>query len=246
MHDAPPDVEANLIQTVGKASGRSSSSIVRVEVSHLPSLLVDVQLPPTYPVLAPPTSVEVKSSQSWLSDSLCERLRMIIDDMSREQQEIGEGILVRILDLVLSGDVLHSLSLYHMDDSDATLVIAHATPHLLAPLLSAYDRSRELAQFSQTSFECNICLESKKGSKCFALSCNHVFCQECLRDFWGLHIKEGDVEKVACANAECVKAKRQVGEAEVRMVMSDAEVLRWKWLKLKKAVENGEPASLRR
>lgn len=60
-----------------------------------------------------------------------------------------------------------------------------------------------------------------------------------------MYIKEGDVNKVACASSECIKAERKTTEAEVSMVVSEHGLLRWKWLVAKKAIEKGKITSSR-
>ncbi|KAG9124332.1 translation termination inhibitor protein itt1 [Ceratobasidium sp. 392] len=69
----------------------------------------------------------------------------------------------------------------------------------------------------------------------------------CLRSFWGLSVKEGEVGKVACPGVECTQEREKrkeedmVGGAEwedcVRRVLSEEEVTRWKWLRIKQAAE---------
>ena len=75
------------------------------------------------------------------------------------------------------------------------------------------------------------------------LECEHVFCRSCLEDFWKLCIKEGDVGRVGCPDPECVKEHREAIEEEVRRVVTEEEVLRWRWLRTKRALERGMTAS---
>ena len=112
-------------------------------------------------------------------------------------------------------------------------------PTILRQTLLAYDTQSSSAEFRQTSFSCSICFASLKGEHCIQLSCSHVFCVSCLQDYWGLCIEEGTVERVGCADPECVKAGREANEEEVRRVCGEKAVIRWKWLKVKKAVEKG-------
>lgn len=75
------------------------------------------------------------------------------------------------------------------------------------------------------------------------LECEHVFCRSCLEDFWKLCIKEGDVGRVGCPDPECVKERREATEEEVRRVVTEGEVLRWRWLRATRALERGMTAS---
>lgn len=78
-----------------------------------------------------------------------------------------------------------------------------------------------------------------KGARCIALSCSHVFCRPCLEDGWRLFIAEGDVAHVGCPDPQCVKDGREAGEEEVRRVVSEEEVRRWRWLRQKRLIEKG-------
>lgn len=120
-----------------------------------------------------------------------------------------------------------------------TCRITCTAPQMLSPLLKDFDDSSATLRFSNSSYSCSICLSSLKGSRCVLLQCTHVFCRECLQDFWGLCIKEGSVERVVCPEPSCIKNSREASEEELRRVVSDEEVRRWKWLRVKKAMEKG-------
>lgn len=107
------------------------------------------------------------------------------------------------------------------------------------PLLTDYETSTQQTRFSQTSYNCEICLTSIKGARCVPLSCSHVFCRPCLEEFWNLCIAEGDVGRVGCPDAICVKEGREATEEEVRRVVTDDGVRRWKWLRQKRLTDRG-------
>lgn len=117
--------------------------------------------------------------------------------------------------------------------------ISHAAPHMLLSVLRDYDMTTTERRFDQTSYSCSICLIFVKGAKCVLLSCQHVFCRDCLEDFWKLCISEGDVSRVTCPDPACVKLKREATEEEVRRIVNEEELKRWKWLKEKKLLETG-------
>ncbi|EMD41709.1 hypothetical protein CERSUDRAFT_79348 [Gelatoporia subvermispora B] len=124
-----------------------------------------------------------------------------------------------------------------ISSGDRAIRIPHAAPHLLLPLLVTYDKSAQMKTFCQTTYECQICISSIKGAQCIMLSCSHVFCRACLEDFWKLCITEGDVGRVGCPDPQCVKALREANEEEVRRVVTEEEVRRWKWLRQKRMLE---------
>jgi E3 ubiquitin-protein ligase RNF14 len=109
----------------------------------------------------------------------------------------------------------------------------------MLPILKDYDIKSKAAAFNQTSYSCSVCITSVKGAKSILLSCQHVFCRECLEDFWKLCIAEGDVGRVGCPDPDCVKAGREAVEEEVRRVVTEEEVIRWKWLREKRMLEKG-------
>jgi E3 ubiquitin-protein ligase RNF14 len=91
-------------------------------------------------------------------------------------------------------------------------------PQDLKILLLDFDSKTKREKFEQETFDCGICLvgsytgcascaeslylpdvEPKKGSACHRmLLCAHVFCVECLQDFYNTCITEGDITNVKC------------------------------------------------
>ena len=121
--------------------------------------------------------------------------------------------------------------------------ITHATPQMLLPFLTAYESKTQSSKFNLTSHSCNVCFETLKGSRCLQLLCGHIFCRACLRDGWSLYIAEGSVARVGCLDPQCVKDGQEAMEDEVRRVVTEEEVRRWKWLREKRAAETGESIS---
>ena len=243
----PPSNEGDLAEVPeGPAMDRLES---------LPPLLLTLVLPIEYPMRRPPILKTVHATSDWLPGPA-------IASMVKRLQEIwdaeGSGVLWRTCDWIRSGEFLTDIGL--LQDGVIRCVswgnpaqlphlqsfrIPHPAPVLLLRRLAAHNSSALDKTFSSTTFTCAICFSERKGSKCVRLSaCSHVFCRECLTDFWSLHIREGDVDKVTCADPECVKEEsRQQGtngcvrEEDVRRVVSDKEVARWKALKRKRELE---------
>jgi RING-type zinc-finger len=119
--------------------------------------------------------------------------------------------------------------------------IPHAAPQLLLPFLTAYESKSQTSKFNLASHSCNVCFETVKGSRCLQLNCGHIFCRACLRDGWSLYVAEGDTIRVGCLDPQCVKDGREATEDEVRRVVTEEEVRRWKWLREKRATERGKP-----
>ncbi|OBZ78844.1 E3 ubiquitin-protein ligase itt1 [Grifola frondosa] len=202
-----------------------------ISLSHLPPLLLDILLPPTYPNTAPKI-ISLHATHSWLPIK-----RLSVQRRLLELWQEGDGVLCSWVEWIRSAQFLHDLDLVTTLNREQMIRIHHPSPRLLVPLLTAYDTSTKSAKFSQNSYECEICLTSIKGGRCILLSCSHVFCRSCLEDFWKLCIKEGDVGRVGCPDPKCVKSGREANEEEVRRVITEEEVRRWKWLKEKRAIE---------
>lgn len=222
-----------------------------VQLKHLPPILLSIGLPPGYPSEECAVISSIFVTCSWLRDLV--RLRETLQSMFI----LGEGILYQWVEFIRSGDVLDALGMvsgqgvikyvHFMCFQGRLILIIRLTctsPHTLAPLLQAFDSKVSSDEFSQTSYSCSICLASLKGAKCIQLACSHVFCRPCLLDFWGLCIKEGDVGRVGCPDPECVKKGNEAKEEDVRRVVSDDEIKRWKWLLAKREVEKGAPIML--
>lgn len=154
------------------------------------------------------------------------------------------GLLTRSRACIHSGWRTHTSVRYlittNYRDTHTHTRIPHPELRTLLPSLTAYETSTQMARFSQTSYSCQICLTSLKGARCCLLSCSHVFCRACLDDFWKLCIKEGDVGRVGCPEPACVKEEREANEEEVRRVVTDDDVRRWKWLREKRMLERGQ------
>ena len=115
--------------------------------------------------------------------------------------------------------------------------------------LTTHDRLIRHSTFSSESFDCGICLETKKGARCSRIrSCGHVFCIECLHSFFELNIREGLVKNVCCADMECVKSRAKdnnekrgaVELDEIEAIVGKDLLERYKWLMEKQELESGK------
>ncbi|KAF8761604.1 RWD protein [Rhizoctonia solani] len=211
-------------------AAHSPDSTIETTLTHLPPLLITAVLPPSYP-RTKPVIQNISARHAWLSPALVRKLAIRLGEMWTREEGEG-GILWQWVEDVRSGAFLES-----------TRDLAHPSPKntAFAPHHAPKATAKQ-ARFSAQAYTCGICLSTQRGSKCIQLDCPnaHVFCLGCLKEFWGMCVSEGDVTKVACPGVECVKAKSDVGdvgEDVVRRVLTDEQVARWKWLRIKHAAE---------
>lgn len=102
--------ESNHDTSYSSAAGQRARSSVTIELSHLPPVLFELHLPQRYPLFSVPIMIEVRGWREWLPGKVCESLENNVRNIAREQMEIGEGVLVRLMDWVLSGDILRSFA----------------------------------------------------------------------------------------------------------------------------------------
>ncbi|KDR84753.1 hypothetical protein GALMADRAFT_217815 [Galerina marginata CBS 339.88] len=201
-----------------------------LSLTVLPPVILRICLPPLYPLYDSPEIVSIRTTHGWLPNA------MALQDSLFQLWESGESVLYKWVEYVRTGDFLQGME-RASSGPELILDLPHASPTLLASLLSAFDTSFSSAQFSQNSYPCAICLTHLKGIKCLQLGCKHIFCRSCLEDFWQVCIAEGDVGRVGCPDPNCVKEGRESCEEEVARVVSDSELERWKWLRIKRHLE---------
>lgn len=82
-----------------------------ISLSNLPPLLLEILLPPSYPLYDPPQIVSLHAMHSWLPLSRLHRIFM-------EMWEPGEGVLYAWIECVRSGDSLGMLGLTFSTQGD--------------------------------------------------------------------------------------------------------------------------------
>ncbi|EPQ60930.1 hypothetical protein GLOTRDRAFT_53527 [Gloeophyllum trabeum ATCC 11539] len=200
-----------------------------ISLSTLPPLLLDIVVPPSYPLQSPPLLLNIHATHSWLSRPVASLLRQQLIDMWAQ----GDGVLYAWVEWIRSGDFLESVGL----NDNGVIRLPHPSPARLSSLLTSHETLSAQAQFSYTSHPCAICMTSLKGYKCIRLICSHVFCRPCLHEYWGMAIREGSISSVRCPDPECVKEGVEATEEEVRRVVSEEDVRRWKRLREKRDID---------
>ncbi|GJN75224.1 hypothetical protein Purlil1_10923 [Purpureocillium lilacinum] len=189
-------------------AGPAAEPVDSLLVSHLPPVSLRIVLPDGYPADKPP-QVSISTTPQWLSR---ETLASLEGDGPRLWEEAGRDMVAySYIDHVhrAAEDVFGAVT------AEGTLAVP--PEHKLAVL--DYDIKAKRAAFEKETFECGICLDPKKGSKCHKmLDCGHIFCLQCLQDFYNDAITEGNLSTVRCLTPNCAKdrAAATAGDASRR------------------------------
>jgi E3 ubiquitin-protein ligase RNF14 len=161
-------------------------------LSYLPSLHIDIILPSTYPSETPP-SIRLSTTPPWLPAEVAQKLT---DEAKSLWEEYGGGM------------VLFSYISSLQEQAETAFGVEQLTlPSDMRRELVAYSKKLKRELFDKETFDCEVCLEPKKGSACYRMErCSHVFCVACLQDYYNNCIQEGDVNNVKCMSTECGKS----------------------------------------
>ncbi|KPM33964.1 hypothetical protein AK830_g12608 [Neonectria ditissima] len=198
-----PAASANTLlglNVAGPATETTQPEVDSLEVSHLPSLCLRIRLPDGYPVDAPP-QIAISTTPQWLAP---ETIKKLEDDGPRLWDEIGRDMVAfTYIDHIqrAAEDVFGTIT------PNGTL---HVDPeHKLAVL--DHDIKAKKDAFEKETFDCGVCLDPKKGTKCHKmLDCGHIFCLQCLQDFYNDAINEGNLSTVRCLGPNCAKERSKV------------------------------------
>ncbi|KAI2641707.1 RWD-domain-containing protein [Hypomontagnella submonticulosa] len=175
-------------------------------LSNLPSLQVRIKLPEGYPQKFPP-KVSISTSPPWLSEQI---LRKLENDVVTLWEDIGRDqvIFTYIDNLQQSAE-----DIFGLVDGKGHLEVG--PEHKIAIL--DYDIKAKQRSFEKETFDCGICLDPKKGTVCHRmLDCGHVFCVQCLQEFYNNAITEGDIASIHCLQPNCAREREDAVQGSIR------------------------------
>jgi E3 ubiquitin-protein ligase RNF14 len=199
-------------------------------LAYLPSIHLEITLPAGYPAHVPP-SVNVSTTPPWLPSATITKLN---EEASSLWEEYG------------GGQMLFAYISYLQEAAETAFGLSELTlPSSLRDGLLAYSARLKRELFDKETFDCEVCLEPKKGSNCYRMArCNHVFCVACLQDYYINCIKEGDVNNVKCMSTDCggkgkgKKKDRLISPKELLLIPLPREAVeRYAKIKRKKKME---------
>ncbi|RDA89533.1 hypothetical protein CP533_2937 [Ophiocordyceps camponoti-saundersi (nom. inval.)] len=199
----------------GAAEREAAESVL---ISHLPWLRLRFILPDGYPSSCPPL-ISLSTTPQWISP---EKLATLESDGLRLWEEAGGDLVAyTYIDHIqrAAEEVFGAVS------AQGTLRIDSA--HRLAVL--DYDIKAKRAAFEKETWNCRVCLDPKRGLLCHQMmDCNHVFCLDCLKDFYRDAIEQGNLPSVRCLDPDCAKERAsvaEVGRRKAKKFISPSELL---------------------
>jgi len=196
---------------------------------YLPPLRLEIILPAEYPEHLPPV-IRLSTSPSWIREDLQARLTT---EAKTLWEEYGGGSILFSYISSLQEQAENAFGL-----EDLTL------PSSMQKELVDYSRRMKKELFDKDTFDCGVCLEPKKGSACYRMArCSHVFCINCLQEYYDSCITEGNVNNIKCMSTECgssgKKKDRLLSPKELLQIpISRDQVERYAKIKRKKKIES--------
>ncbi|KUJ11425.1 RWD-domain-containing protein [Mollisia scopiformis] len=188
-------------------------------LSYLPSLELRITLPEGYPE-EKPAQFQLSTNPAWLSRSYLDELQ---EHGNHMWEEAGRSLVVYgYMDYLQQA----AENAFGFAEKGRTLEI----PQDFKISLLDYDIKETQAAFEKETFDCGICLDPKKGTVCHRMiDCGHVFCVQCLQEFYNNAITEGDLATVRCLAPDCAKKRAEArGGKKVRkskIQLSPSELL---------------------
>ncbi|XP_072002202.1 E3 ubiquitin-protein ligase RNF14-like isoform X1 [Engystomops pustulosus] len=209
-----------------KSNGAADSITDNFEntVSFLPPIVLNFELPPGYPSTTPPNFT---LSCKWLSPKQLTRLCQHLDDLWKENR--GSVVLFPWIQFLKEEtlDYLNIRSPYEIEvpsnglqswtQSPEKTFGAGEWPSLdkraiqdvqsasaLVRCILDFNEAQQKKTFDSKPFLCNICFMEKLGSDCTHFKdCEHVYCNTCLKDYFEIQIKDGQVHALNCPEPKC-------------------------------------------
>lgn len=114
--------------------------------------------------------------------------------------------------------------------------VTEAEPHvdLLCQLLD-FDEAQRQKVFDTKVFCCGICFSEKLGSGCTLFKeCQHVYCRDCIREFFQIQIRDGQVQCLTCPEPECTSVATP---SQVKLLVGEDEFARYDRLLLQNSLD---------
>lgn len=195
-----------------QSKGTESTSELHV-LKYLPPIVLNFQLPKDYPSVSPP---QFTLSCKWLNRKQLSELCHKLDDIWEENKPCVVVFLWTCFlqdesyDFLGLSDTLDITQGHGVERKDSTgtydprAIQDIGSQNRLLPALLDYDKQARKLEFDKTLFQCKVCFNNKTGSQCMSFyDCDHVYCKDCMKDYFMVQIQEGNVNGLDCPDDKC-------------------------------------------
>lgn len=217
-------------------------------LQHLPSIRFYLKFPTTYPVEKPP---EFTLDIFWLTPWEISRICGKLDELWIENK--GTEILFIWIDF-LKSNLFNFLEIhdkidisfqfgFNKDKEDnfykeiinlRDARVSKAICRCPVDFLVNYNKSKESQRFKRNVHFCEICIEQNTGDQCIMVKkCQHIFCKNCLEQYFNLRIKDGNVMNILCPKIDCTM---EFEYDEIKKLCKKEIFLKFEELLLKKTI----------
>ncbi|KAM7540557.1 hypothetical protein Aperf_G00000035407 [Anoplocephala perfoliata] len=191
------------------------------EIEILPRVYLTFEIHPDLP-----GSISFSLHCAWLDDeqtaAVLKHLQMLCEN--------------GFLDCSLSDSftfIEHELLPFLFPDVVINKTVSPRSPHIVTSILE-YNEEYLRKVLPDRIYECNVCFDSVRGSRCFRFStCGHLFCRSCIRQSFEASINSGIQED----SLQCLECKTEVPEFEIRELLSKSMYKKYDKVLLSKALQ---------
>ncbi|XP_063303473.1 E3 ubiquitin-protein ligase RNF14-like isoform X2 [Pelobates fuscus] len=198
-------------------------------LSYLPPVVLNFEFPSDYPSTSPPNFT---LSCKWLTPKQLVRLCQHLDELWKENAgcvvlfawthflkketfkylsiqspyeiEVCPNVSQNCNKTPVETDLCSNAESQEDGVYDKRAVQDVVSVSALINCILEFNESQQKKCFDSKLYMCNICFSEKLGSECtnFKL-CNHIYCNVCLKDYFEIQIKDGQVHSLNCPEPEC-------------------------------------------
>ncbi|XP_007247086.2 E3 ubiquitin-protein ligase RNF14 isoform X1 [Astyanax mexicanus] len=231
---------------------------VEYDVSFLPPLVLSFELPENYPSTSAPVFT---LSSKWLSRLQLSALCKQLDKLWKENQ--GSVVLFTWIQF-LKEEALEFLGLQspleitgsksdrckneaaakpaeglekrkQQQELDPRAVLEADPQADLLPQLLDFDEAQRQKVFDGKPFCCGICFSEKLGSGCMLFKeCQHVYCKACMKEYFEIQIRDGNVQCLNCPEPECTSVAMP---SQVKLLVGEDDFARYDRLLLQSTLD---------
>lgn len=131
--EIPVELEESHVEIDCEGSSQAEQRVL-LTLSSLPSLVLTLLLPPTYPTRTTPLTIYLHASHGWLAAPDIQKMAHRLRSMWEEDLEIGSGSLWRTCEWIRNGTFLEDIGRltssrlirYGIQFSSATLILTNS------------------------------------------------------------------------------------------------------------------------